>query len=333
MSKLNKFRRNPEHFFADSRFKPLRQLGLVLQPLTSTASFRFWIRNPIWALVDSNPPLLGRLGRGYLARVRVRRLQLLAEHGLPLITVVMAAFNAEKTILEAIRSLQEQTYKHWELVVVDDKSADRTALVVDQMAGDSRIRLLRQPVNGGAASARNRGLAEARGTYVTFHDADDRSHPLRLELQLESLLTNPDVVVCVCNSQREDRHRRPIEVNGRWVSKAVITMMFSRAQVLERIGYLVELPVSEDAEYYERLRAAFPNGSEHVIHPILYFQRFSPGSLLFADGVVQIEGQSVNYRSSSMSSKQWNEIMIRIGQIRAGKQSPYVAPGQRDLTL
>ncbi|GIL05541.1 MAG: glycosyl transferase [Betaproteobacteria bacterium] len=102
-----------------------------------------------------------------------------------LVSVVTPAFRAASFIGDAIRSVQAQTYTEFEMMVVDDCSPDDTAAVVEKLAAkDSRIRLLRQERNGGPAAARNRALAEARGRWVAFLDADDLWLPFKLEHQL-----------------------------------------------------------------------------------------------------------------------------------------------------
>ena len=90
-----------------------------------------------------------------------------------LVSIIMPAYNLEQYIAESIESVQYQRYSYWELLVVNDGSTDRTVEIVATIAAkDSRIRLINQP-NGGSASARNRGLTEARGRYIAFLDGDD----------------------------------------------------------------------------------------------------------------------------------------------------------------
>jgi glycosyltransferase involved in cell wall biosynthesis len=90
----------------------------------------------------------------------------------PLISVIMPAYNAERFIVQAIQSVLDQEYPHWELIVVDDGSTDETAAVVGSFE-DSRIRYTFQE-NKGQAAALNRGLDLARGEFITTLDADDR---------------------------------------------------------------------------------------------------------------------------------------------------------------
>jgi glycosyltransferase involved in cell wall biosynthesis len=107
----------------------------------------------------------------------------------PLITVIMPAFNAAAYIRCAIDSVLDQTWKDWELIVINDGSVDDTAAIVRSYA-DARIRLMEQP-NQGVSSARNRGLDVATGQYVAFLDADDRLPTGSLEARAHILERDP----------------------------------------------------------------------------------------------------------------------------------------------
>ena len=100
-----------------------------------------------------------------------------------LVSIIMPAHNCQRLIGESIRSVVAQTYRDWELLVVDDCSTDDTARVV-RNADDSRIRYSRLDKNSGAAAARNAALKQANGRYVAFLDADVMWKRGKLELQL-----------------------------------------------------------------------------------------------------------------------------------------------------
>lgn len=105
-----------------------------------------------------------------------------------LVSIIVPVYNVEKLIKETMDSVLAQTYPHWELLLVEDGSKDNSAgIIMDYIAekGDNRIRLIRQPSNQGAARARNRGLEEARGRYISYLDADDLWVPEKLEKQIE----------------------------------------------------------------------------------------------------------------------------------------------------
>jgi glycosyltransferase involved in cell wall biosynthesis len=102
------------------------------------------------------------------------------------VSIVVAAFNAEKYIGNALASALRQTEPRFEVIVVDDGSTDHTPEIVEYFAAqDPRIRLIRTKHNGGCAPARNRALEAARGEWITILDADDRFAPRRLEIMLD----------------------------------------------------------------------------------------------------------------------------------------------------
>ena len=108
-----------------------------------------------------------------------------------LVSVVVPAYNAGATIDATLDSVRAQSYRHLEILVVDDGSSDDTAARVERhAAADPRVRLLRQP-NAGVAAARNLGLRAARGAYVAPIDADDLWHPHKVERQVRMLEHGP----------------------------------------------------------------------------------------------------------------------------------------------
>jgi glycosyltransferase involved in cell wall biosynthesis len=104
----------------------------------------------------------------------------------PFVSIIMPAYNAEKTIVESIESVLRQTYINWELIVVNDGSKDSTSAVVLAI-NDERVRLIEQE-NGGVANARNNGLNNAKGEYIAFLDSDDLWVEEKLERQVTTLV-------------------------------------------------------------------------------------------------------------------------------------------------
>ena len=98
-----------------------------------------------------------------------------------LVSIIIPAYNVEKYIQTTLRSIQKQTWKTWEAIVVDDGSTDQTAAKIKEFVSiDNRIRLIQQ-ANTGSSGARNKGLAAAQGSYIAFLDGDDTWSPLLLE--------------------------------------------------------------------------------------------------------------------------------------------------------
>ena len=129
----------------------------------------------------------------------------------PVASIVVPAYNSERTIAETIASLLRQTFVDFELIVVDDGSTDRTAQIVRSFE-DSRLRLVQQR-NRGLAGAHNTGIHESRGRYIGFCDADDLWLPEKLELHIQHLEANPDVGISYSGSRMIDGAGRPIGVD------------------------------------------------------------------------------------------------------------------------
>jgi teichuronic acid biosynthesis glycosyltransferase TuaG len=117
----------------------------------------------------------------------------------PLVSVIMPAYNAEQYVAEAIKSVLDQTYPNWELIVVDDGSTDGTARVVNEFANaDRRVKYVFQE-NSQVGKARNTGLRNSAGPLVAFLDADDLWLKDKLELQVNTILNeNVDLVFTEC---------------------------------------------------------------------------------------------------------------------------------------
>jgi glycosyltransferase involved in cell wall biosynthesis len=109
-----------------------------------------------------------------------------------LVSVIVPAYNYGRYLGEALASVREQTYAEWECIVVDDGSTDDTAQVARRWAdSDARFRLVQHGSNKGVSAARNRGIAESRGDFLQFLDADDRLLPEKLATHVRFLEEHP----------------------------------------------------------------------------------------------------------------------------------------------
>ncbi len=108
----------------------------------------------------------------------------------PLVSVVIPAYNAAAFIERALQSVLAQTWRSFEILVIDDGSTDATASLVQAMNGP--IRYVHQD-NAGASAARNRGIAESRGEFIAFLDSDDEWMPERLEKTIRPLMADPSL--------------------------------------------------------------------------------------------------------------------------------------------
>jgi glycosyltransferase involved in cell wall biosynthesis len=108
-----------------------------------------------------------------------------------LVSIITPNYNSEKFISETIKSVLNQTYKNWEMIIVDDVSSDKSIDIITSFCKkDARIQLHQLPENSGAAIARNKAIDLAKGTFIAFLDSDDLWLPKKLEFQLDFMLKN-----------------------------------------------------------------------------------------------------------------------------------------------
>lgn len=116
-----------------------------------------------------------------------------------MVSIIIPTYNRAHLISKAIDSIINQTYKNWELLIIDDGSTDETEVVIKSFLEDKRIQYFKIP-NSGACAARNKGLENSKGDYITFLDSDDEYLPEKIEKQIyvfkNSKVANLGVVSC-----------------------------------------------------------------------------------------------------------------------------------------
>lgn len=117
---------------------------------------------------------------------------------LPLVTVLMPVYNAEKFLFEALTSILTQTYTNLEILIINDGSTDRSKSIIESL-NDLRIKYVENTANIGLIATLNRGLKIAAGTYIARMDADDIAHPTRIEEQVNYLETHPNIALIGSN--------------------------------------------------------------------------------------------------------------------------------------
>lgn len=101
-----------------------------------------------------------------------------------LVSIIMPSYNTGRYIGETIKSVLAQTYRNWELIIIDDCSTDDTEHIVAEFTKDERIRFFKNKKNSGAAVSRNKALRMAKGKWIAFLDSDDLWKPDKLEKQI-----------------------------------------------------------------------------------------------------------------------------------------------------
>jgi glycosyltransferase involved in cell wall biosynthesis len=170
---------------------------------------------------------------------------------MPLISVIIPAYNREKTLEICVKSILNQTYTDLEVIIVDDASTDRTVEIAHQLVkSDHRVRCLRHSSNLKAQAARNTGIKSAKGNWIAFLDSDDQWLPDSLELRFNlANSANVKVVYSECYVIRPDspqEHWGMVPLSGN-IYRHILQQpgpMFQSLLVareaLERIGFLDE---------------------------------------------------------------------------------------------
>jgi glycosyltransferase involved in cell wall biosynthesis len=189
----------------------------------------------------------------------------------PLVSVIIPCYNQAHYLGEAIESVLNQSYPHFEIIVVDDGSTDNTSEVAERY---SQVKLLRQANHGRPAVGRNNGFAESRGDYIVFLDSDDHLLPDALETGLNHLLAHPEYAFVSghCRAMgpkgeplpvrqhpcvEKDHYLELLHLNYIWTPGVV---MFRRS-VLEREGGFnisMEMKGAEDYDLYLRISRESP---------------------------------------------------------------------------
>jgi glycosyltransferase involved in cell wall biosynthesis len=181
----------------------------------------------------------------------------------PLVSVIMPVHNAAPYVADAIRSVLAQGVEDFELILIDDASTDNSGKIIATFR-DERLRYRRSDIQLNAAGARNLGLAEARGEFVAFLDADDVAHPERFAIQLELLRARSDVSVVgsLIEAMDENGQSRPNGfVRPLAVEEIPPTLLFENCIALSSImarraslaSFQPEFAPAEDYELWARL--------------------------------------------------------------------------------
>lgn len=112
------------------------------------------------------------------------------------VSIIIPCFNAEKTIIRTLKSIESQSMGNYQVVMIDDGSTDNTEKIIKKYIKDKNDYLYIKQKNSGVSAARNRGLEKAKGKYISFLDADDVYHPKFLEILCNEIENNSVDIVC-----------------------------------------------------------------------------------------------------------------------------------------
>ena len=250
------------------------------------------------------------------------------------VSVLVPAFNSGPWLATAVRGLLNQTWRNIEIIIIDDCSTDDTLAVANALAAtDARIRVLANKVNQGAYASRNYGLQFARGHLITVHDADDWSHPRKIERQMLAFDAQPKMVANMSRSVRIDPDSMHLFAQyGREILRQnSSSLMFRRNPVFTELGFWDEVKFGADTEYHHRINSRFGLGSAPTINAgLLSFTRFHAESLTGGGKNSTVRGIIGARRDYVRKFSDWHEQMKAVeGGLyleRASKKRPFAIP-------
>ncbi|MCX8044953.1 MAG: glycosyltransferase [Desulfobacterota bacterium] len=186
----------------------------------------------------------------------------------PLVSVIIPTHNRAHCIRRAVASVMQQTYRHYELIVVDDCSTDATQETLQEYAGSCRV--LKMPVRSGPAAARNKGIAAAQGALIAFLDSDDAWLPEKLAAQVQFFMSHPDCAVCqtdeiwIRNGVRVNPMKKHSKHSG-WIFEQCLPLcivspsaVMLHRRVFDTVGVFDEsMPACEDYDLWLRISVRY----------------------------------------------------------------------------
>ncbi len=271
--------------------------------------------------------------------------------GGPLISVIMPAWNAEKTVRAAANSILAQTWRNLELLIIDDASEDGTWGVMQEIAAsDERVKIWRNPINVGPYVSKNIVLSMAQGEWVTGHDADDWAHPQRLEHHIREIQSRPvpprasvTFMVRLEENGMMDRFAAISNYSLDGIARlAAISCTFNADFVREQLGGWDNIRFGADSELIARSQTLIGDEFTKLDQISMLCMNFE-GSLTndTAHGVDRLAGPSQSRQEYSKAYMKWHKTLIENGGAGAKltfppsqeQQRPFAAPEAATVPL
>lgn len=213
----------------------------------------------------------------------------------PKVSVIVPAYNISKYILDALQSIKKQTYKNYEVLIIDDGSLDETPSIVEDFCKSNQQFKLLKKANGGLSSARNYGIDHAKGQYIALLDGDDIYSKDKLANHVAHLDNDPSIGVVYSASKaiRDDGKPTFFILSGKPLYKDLLTSLLCknfighgsngvfRRCLIDEVGNFDEsLPSSEDLDFWLRV-ASTRRWKFYREKAILSYYRVRPSGLSF----------------------------------------------------
>ncbi len=217
----------------------------------------------------------------------------------PLISIIIPVYNSEKTLQRAVYSTCKQNVT-CEIIIINDCSSDKSLEVANTLSTEfSNLSVINLDTNGGASKARNKGIAQAKGEYIAFLDADDVWLPFKLEKQLDVMLKNPQCTLVSCDSlqispkgtvlRRAHVYKPPVNGPDAW--KTLLSYNFTptpsiltKTSLVRKLGGFDEtLKISEDLDLWISLA----KHGDVIVLPDVYVHYFDYSNSLMKRDIYQ----------------------------------------------
>lgn len=239
---------------------------------------------------------------------------------IPAVSVILPVYNAAGTVEQSVRSILGQTFRDFELIIIDDGSTDRSADVINAI-DDGRIIFLRQR-NIGLAATLNKAISLARAPLIARQDNDDISYPSRLQKQVDYLKEHPEVVVVGTAARIVDAN---LAETGRWHRHACqpdelkynllfenpfvhSTVMFRKSAWAAAAGYSTSKDIFEDYDLWSRMSGA---GKLANLNEVLLDYRESPAGMSKTSGDYEDRVRRTSLENISFLLPEKNKELIR----------------------
>lgn len=186
-----------------------------------------------------------------------------------LVSVVIPTYNRKELVKRAIQSVLDQTYKNYELILVDDGSTDQTDKLLKEFKG-GKIRFFRQD-HKGVSAARNLGIRESHGEFIAFLDSDDEWHRKKLDVQIDFFRKNPDAMIAQTEEEwiRDGHPANPMKKHKKysgWIFHECLPLcivspsaVMIKREVFNKVGFFDDrLPACEDYDMWLRVACRYP---------------------------------------------------------------------------
>ena len=159
-----------------------------------------------------------------------------------LVSIITPVYNSENLLEQTIKSVQDQTYKNWELILVDDCSTDKSAEIINLFSKkDNRIKYFKLDKNSGAAIARNEALNKSKGKFIAYLDADDAWDQTKLEEQINFMIKHNYAFTCTSYKKIDEYNKYLKSIT---IPEKIDYNTFLRNTIIQTVGVMIDAEVT-----------------------------------------------------------------------------------------